>query len=106
MYNVLGIMLLIGLILYFIVKQASDRREYNRAPEVTVNATVVTKRQEYYHHADSASHTDYYVCFQMEGGDRVELSLEGQEYGLLAEGDRGKLTFKGTRYLRFEREGA
>ena len=48
--------------------------------------------------------TTYYVTFQVESGDRMELNLSGQEYGLLAEGDRGKLTFQGTRYLGFERE--
>ena len=41
---------------------------------------------------------------EVESGDRMELNLSGQEYGLLAEGDRGKLTFQGTRYLGFERE--
>ena len=48
--------------------------------------------------------TSYYATFQVESGDRMELNLSGQEYGLLAEGDRGKLTFQGTRYLGFERE--
>ena len=38
-----------------------------------------------------------------ESGDRMELHLSGQEYGLLIEGDRGNLTFQGTRYLGFER---
>ncbi|MBS7238901.1 MAG: DUF2500 family protein, partial [Acetatifactor sp.] len=27
----------------------------------------------------------------------------GEEYGMLAEGDCGKLSFQGTRYLSFER---
>lgn len=77
----------------------------NRAPRLTVDATVVAKRQDFYRHADGPSRTCYYVCFQVESGDRVELSLEGQEYGLLAEGDRGQLSFQGTRYLGFERKG-
>lgn len=41
----------------------------------------------------------YYATFQVESGDRMELSVSGTEYGLLAEGDMGKLTFQGTRYL-------
>ena len=45
-----------------------------------------------------------YATFQVESGDRMELSMTGTEYGLLAEGDRGKLTFQGTRYLGFERQ--
>ena len=39
----------------------------------------------------------------MESGDRMELRVSGREYGLLAEGDRGQLTFQGTRYLSFVR---
>lgn len=33
----------------------------------------------------------------------MELGVSGSEYGMLAEGDSGKLTFQGTRYLSFER---
>ena len=50
------------------------------------------------------SSTTYYATFQVESGDRMELRLSGAEYGMLAEGDRGRLTFQGTRYLSFERE--
>ena len=49
------------------------------------------------------TYTSYYVTFQFDSGDRLEFSVEGTEYGMLAEGDRGKLTFQGTRYLGFER---
>ena len=40
---------------------------------------------------------------RLESGDRTEFNIYGEEYGLLAEGDCGKLTFQGTRYLSFER---
>lgn len=49
-------------------------------------------------------HTTYYVTFQVESGDRMELCLSGEEYGMLVEGDRGNLTFQGTRYVGFERK--
>ena len=39
----------------------------------------------------------------MENGERKEFHVSGKEYGLLAEGDSGKLTFQGTRYKGFER---
>ena len=41
--------------------------------------------------------------FQLESGDRMEFQVSGIEYGMLAEGDTGELTFQGTRYLAFER---
>ena len=46
----------------------------------------------------------YYVTFQVDSGDRIELNLNGNEYGMLIEGDKGKLSFQGTRYLGFMRE--
>ena len=49
------------------------------------------------------SSTSYYVTFQVESGDRMELSVKSSEYGMLAEGDSGRLTFQGTRFLGFER---
>ena len=45
----------------------------------------------------------YYVTFQVESGDRMELTVSGSDYGMLVEGDIGKLSFQGTRYLGFQR---
>ena len=57
------------------------------------------------HHGDSNAYADtrYFVTFQTENGERTELAVEGREYGMLAEGDSGQLTFQGTRYMGFER---
>ncbi len=57
-------------------------------------------------HADGMAHTysRYYATFQVESGDRMEFQVQDTDYGLLVEGDRGKLTFQGTRFLGFERE--
>ena len=35
----------------------------------------------------------------------MELQVDDAEYGMLAEGDTGRLSFQGTRYLGFERTG-
>lgn len=85
----------------------------NASPRLTVSAQVVTKRtsvsHHHHHHHDgmgighTMSSTRYYATFQVDSGDRMELSVSGPEYGMLAEGDRGSLTFQGTRYLSFER---
>jgi len=68
--------------------------------------TVVSKRTNVsHHHHDHHTHhsTSYYVTFQVDSGDRMELHMSGQEYGMLVEEDKGNLTFQGTRYLGFER---
>lgn len=36
-----------------------------------------------------------------ESGDLIEFVVHGREYGMLAEGDCGELTFQGTRYIDF-----
>ena len=83
----------------------------NHSPRLTVDATVVSKRADIsrHHHNGVNDHhhyhhsTSYYVTFQVESGDRMELHMAGHEYGLLIEGDKGKLTFQGPRFLKFQR---
>ena len=98
----------------FIVTAIRGIREWhtnNNSPRLTVPATVVAKRTNVtrHHHGGANGHhhhttsTSYYVTFQVESGDRMELNVAGHEFGMLIEGDRGNLTFQGTRYLGFER---
>ena len=75
----------------------------NHSPRLTVDAKVVTKRTNVSRRENHRS-TTYYVTFQVESGDRMELKMQGHEYGLLIEGDTGKLTFQGTRFLEFQRQ--
>lgn len=102
--------IMIGIILFVIIKGIAEWSSNNQSPKLTVPAVVITKRSKTSHHHGtdqmaSSSSTTYYVTFQFESGDRTEFSLKGTEYGMLAEGDTGLLTFQGTRYLGFEREG-
>lgn len=78
----------------------------NNSPKLTVAATVVTKRghaSRHNHNNHSHTTTTYYVTFQLESNERMEFLVRGTEYGMLVEGDYGRLTFQGTRYLGFER---
>lgn len=98
------VILIIGL-----VRTAKEWHHNAQSPRLTVEAKVVAKRTAFrrrmrnktYVHA--GANTNYYATFQFESGDRLELELQGHEYGMLVEGDSGKLTFQGTRYLGFER---
>lgn len=44
------------------------------------------------------------MTFEVESGDRMEFAVRGQDYGMLVEGDTGRLGFQGTRFLDFERD--
>ena len=83
-----------------IVQNSKKNRQNNASPRVTCDATVVTKRT---HVWGDHSHTDYYATFQFESGDRLELEIPHNQFGYLVEGDNGKLTFQGTRFLEFQR---
>jgi hypothetical protein len=101
----------IAIFVIVIARGIGTWRKNNQSPRLTVEARVVSKRINVSHHAhahhDGAagmhSSTQYFVTFQVESGDRMEFSVSGMEYGMLAEGDTGKLSFQGTRYLSFER---
>lgn len=99
--------IVIGTFVVMAVRGVGTWSKNNASPRLTVSAQVVTKRTQvsHHHHQDSMGHTStaYYATFQVESGDRMELQLSGSEYGMLAEGDQGSLTFQGTRYLGFER---
>lgn len=90
------------LLLPIIVRGISIRHKNNNSPRLSVPVKIVTKRA----HIDVSngdSHTTYYVTFEAESGDRIELEVPRSEYGFMVEGDQGKLTFQGTRYLSFDR---
>ena len=100
-------LVVLGMILYTIIGNISTWNKNNHSPRLTVPATVVAKRTEVSrHHTDNTmmhTFTTYYAAFQVESGDRMELTVSGSDYGMLVEGDIGKLSFQGTRYLGFER---
>ena len=103
--------LVIGTFIITAVRGVGQWNKNNHSPRLSVPATVVAKRTNItrHHHNGAGNHhhhhtsTTYYVTFEVESGDRMELELDGSEYGLLVEGDRGSLSFQGTRYLGFER---
>ncbi len=93
------------------VRGVSRWNKNNQSPVLDVEALVVSRRTDVTshlnHHDDMSSRhtsTRYYVTFEVASGDRMELSVSGEEYGLIAEGDRGTLRFQGTRFLSFQRK--
>jgi hypothetical protein len=106
--------LIIGVFIFIFIKGITQWNKNNHSPRLIVDAVLISKRTDVSHHhhdsnpndgiaMHSSTSTSYYITFQFESGDRMEFQVSGQEFGLLVEGDRGKLTFQGTRYLGFER---
>ena len=67
-------------------------------PMRTVKIVADHHSNGHHHH----THT-YHVTFEVESGDRMELKVSRNEYGMLVVGDSGRVSFQGTRYLGFER---
>lgn len=69
----------------------------------TDSAKVLGKRQKMSNFSDSTIYTSYYITFELSDKSRVELLVESNYYGLLIEGDVGKLTYKGMKLISFEK---
>lgn len=101
--------LVFGMIIASFVRSGKQWHKNNNSPRLTVDARVLAKRHDVSRHRSAGEHhhyhttNTYFVTFEVSSGDRMELQMQGHEYGLLIEGDTGKLTFQGTRYLGFER---
>lgn len=100
--------IIIVVIIASLIKGAAQWSKNNASPVLTVEAQIVAKRADVSHHRHSDDHmshssTAYYVTFQVESGDRIELHVPDSEYGMLVEGDQDRLTFQGTRYQGFQR---
>lgn len=102
------ISILIVVIIIIIIVKGIKQSSYNKSqPKLTVNAKAVSKRTKVTGGMNNSNinrgHTYYYVTFQFESNDRLELKMNGSEFGMIVEGDNGKLTFQGNKFYGFER---
>ena len=104
-------MLVFGIIIYTIFKGIKENQYNNKQPVIPVNATILAKRYDVSHHRNAgnnmhhtSSSTRYYATFELTNGERMELFIPKNEVGMLVEGDKGILSFQGTRFISFERE--
>ena len=109
-------LLILALFIFTLVSNLRQWNKNNHSPRLIVPAKVVAKRTDVSHSScanagdvtgahgyTTSMSTSYYVTFQVESGDRMELEVDGSDYGMLVEGDTGRVSFQGTRYLGFER---
>lgn len=98
---------ILGIIAISIGKEALQWGKNKKQPVLTVHSRITGRRisvqQQTNQSEGNHTRTMYYVTFEVESGDRLEFKVAGKEYGLCSEGDEGRLTFQGTRYIGFER---
>ena len=95
-------------IIFIVVHWIKDKR----SPRIVVYSTISNKRTQkdnVYRQRNAAPgmHTHkiitYYVTFDSETGEQIELRVSKLKYSKLRKGYKGKLTFQGTKYIGFER---
>lgn len=77
-----------------------------RKPVYNIQATVKGKRTliEADPENPGAPKTRYFLTFHKRDGNRVEMEVPGEDYGLAAEGDEGVLVYeKGDAFIVFKR---
>ncbi len=92
--------IILGVVCFQIIRNVMEWRRNNRAPIEKYVAKLVTKRTHVF--GQEMARTNYYVTFEWNG-QRTEFRVRAQDYAALAEGDKGTVTFQGTRFLSFER---
>ncbi|REB07299.1 DUF2500 domain-containing protein [Sporosarcina sp. BI001-red] len=96
--------IIVGVILFTVIKGTAEWGRNNNSPQLTVAASVKTKRTKTSGGTgNTGASTSYYVTFEYDNGDRQEFKMSGNQYGMLAGGDSGKLSYQGSRFLGFER---
>ena len=92
-FDLFGVMFTLVFVLVIVmfvvtaVRGISQWNKNNNSPRLTVPATIVAKRTNvtHHHHNGAGGHhhhhtsTTYYVTFQVDSGDRMELQVDGTE---------------------------
>ena len=109
-------LLVLGAFVYTIGYSVFRGIKNQKSPELVRTAKVVSKRTEVgsygshrHHHQTHHMHTGvrtytrYFVTFELEDRSREEFQVTDRDFGLLVEGDEGRLFSRGTRFQGFER---
>lgn len=105
--------LVIGMFVFVIGSGIMRFVKNQRSPEMVAQARALSKRTDirssgsHHHHGHMHTggyvYTRYYITFQLEDGSRLEFQVTSNDYGLIVEGDEGRLFYRGTRFQGFDR---
>lgn len=106
--------IVLGGIIAIAVKLIVRKRKNDRSPRISTDAEVLRKHKDASMHTQpvggdiTGAHgfqhthsTTYYVRFRLQNGETPEFCVGQDDFAALHEGDRGVLTYQGTRYLGF-----
>lgn len=102
-----GIAIVVGLtVIAMLIQRYGDRfsKQVERLVAKGQRVVVLAKREHIGRNDMGFPCTEYYVTFQYPDGNRVELEVEGRDYGLLMAGDKGELLLENDKFARFDRK--
>jgi hypothetical protein len=88
------LVLIVALVLYTAAKSVLRKRKGGNLPLLIVNARVASLRSE---------NGRQYVSFEFPNSQPVEFELSDKQSDALAQGDAGRLTFQGERFVSFKK---
>lgn len=101
----------LGAVVFCVTDSTQESDEYDTPSQMieaaaSVTATVrkkdtVQHRRFYRQSGKSDFVPYYYVTFEAEDGEMIALRVFEEDFSRMAEGDRGKLRFRGGRFLGF-----
>ncbi|WP_409484426.1 DUF2500 domain-containing protein [Arsenicicoccus dermatophilus] len=98
----LGFVVVVGSIVYRAVRYAAATPQTERA--VCVAKRLRVSGGGSVGDVRSRASTSYFATFDLADGRRLELQVPERDYGLLAEGDRGTLTWRDVVFTSLMRE--
>ena len=86
-----------GTSLFMVFKNMRNINKNTKLPRITTDAEVIAHRRI----NNPKGGTQYFLTFKFESGDEYEYSVPSDAYSYFVDGDRGKLTIRGTEYVSF-----
>ena len=104
--------IVIGGFIFVIIKGIANYSRNASQPVLTEHVRVIGKRTNVSSRMNSSNSnmhnrrtsTTYYVAFETDAGQRLELRMSGREYGIIMEGDIGNLMYQGEWFKGFDRD--
>ena len=93
------LIVLMAIFLLFDVILPAIKDKKIELPMEKANVVIVSKRIS----GNFGGAGKFFVTAEFEDSHRKEFKIDFKEFGLIAEGDKGELTFKGEQYISFAR---
>lgn len=97
--------LVLGFMIFIWVKLIKTQIEEKKAPEIQSEGLIASKRIGVGKNGETA-YTSYFATVEYPDGSRKEFKVKDSVFGMIAEGDRGVATTKGSWLIAFCRTDA